>query len=308
MPLIPVGGGVRVMPSLGYALAPYGAEWSVRTSFHQEQRAQSRERRITNITLRVGNTGASSTWGVSARAADVLRVRGLRIGLAVDIWRQPELLAEQTSDPQHMGAGAVATVVVPDPAECCDRDGRRAFTSRPATSRKGTFPANSSRAAWSYARASRSEVRRRPRADLRGYNVGAMSEPVLELVNASVKKGEATVLHGLTLKICAGEHTAILGPNGAGKSVLVRLLTHEERALPLPDDSSPVRVFGSDNWNVFELRPQLGHRVCRPASAVRQRQQRGTHHGARRSALGLCRLAGDPAIQRDHRRHAPARD
>ena len=85
-----------------------------------------------------------------------------------------------------------------------------------------------------------------------------MTEPVLELVDASVKKGETTVLHGLTLKICEGQHTAILGPNGAGKSVLVRLLTHEERALPLPDDSSPVRVFGSDNWNVFELRPQLG--------------------------------------------------
>ena len=85
-----------------------------------------------------------------------------------------------------------------------------------------------------------------------------MSDPVLELVDASVKKGDATVLHGLTLKISVGEHTAILGPNGAGKSVLVRLLTHEERALPLPDESSPVRVFGDDNWNVFELRPQLG--------------------------------------------------
>ena len=85
-----------------------------------------------------------------------------------------------------------------------------------------------------------------------------MSDPVLELVNASVKKGDATVLHGLTLKICAGDHTVILGPNGAGKSVLVRLLTHEERALPLADESSPVRVFGDDNWNVFELRPQLG--------------------------------------------------
>lgn len=85
-----------------------------------------------------------------------------------------------------------------------------------------------------------------------------MSEAVLELFNASVKKGNTTVLHALTLKICTGEHTAILGPNGAGKSVLVRLLTHEERALPLPDDSSPVRVFGDDNWNVFELRSQLG--------------------------------------------------
>jgi iron complex transport system ATP-binding protein len=85
-----------------------------------------------------------------------------------------------------------------------------------------------------------------------------MSHPVLELENASVKKGDATVLHHLNLKIAVGEHTAILGPNGAGKSVLLRLLTHEERALPLPDDRSAVRVFGDDNWNVFELRPQLG--------------------------------------------------
>lgn len=85
-----------------------------------------------------------------------------------------------------------------------------------------------------------------------------MSEPVLELSNATVKKGDAAVLHGLSLRIVAGEHTVILGSNGAGKSVLVRLLTHEDRALPLPDDSSPVRVFGDDNWNVFELRPQLG--------------------------------------------------
>ena len=79
--------------------------------FSQEQRVQSRERRITGISLRVGNTGASSTWGFSTRAADVLRVRGFRIGLAVDVWRQPELLADEQLDPQHMGAGAVATVV-----------------------------------------------------------------------------------------------------------------------------------------------------------------------------------------------------
>src|SRR5688572_33309709 len=85
-----------------------------------------------------------------------------------------------------------------------------------------------------------------------------MREPVLELNNASVKKGDATVLHDLTLSIGVGEHTAILGPNGAGKSIFLRLLTHEERALPLADDSPPVRVFGDDRWNVFELRPQLG--------------------------------------------------
>ena len=82
----------------------------IRSRGHRAESGESRE-----VTLRVGNTGASSTWGFSARAADVLRVRGFRIGLAVDVWRQPELLADQTSDAQHMGAGAVATVVVPIP-------------------------------------------------------------------------------------------------------------------------------------------------------------------------------------------------
>ena len=115
MPLIPIGGGVRVMPSLGYALAPYGAEWSVRSAFQHAQRAERRQRRVTSVTLRIGNTGASSTWGISARAADVLRVRGLHVGFAVDAWRQPALLADHTSDAQRTGGGAVATVVVPLP-------------------------------------------------------------------------------------------------------------------------------------------------------------------------------------------------
>lgn len=82
--------------------------------------------------------------------------------------------------------------------------------------------------------------------------------PVLELLNATVIKGDRPVLDGLTLTIRVGEHTAIVGPNGAGKSVLVNLLTHQERAVAMADGTSPVRVFGDDNWNVFELRAQLG--------------------------------------------------
>ena len=85
-----------------------------------------------------------------------------------------------------------------------------------------------------------------------------MPAPVLELVDATVIKGDRRVLDGLTLTIRAGEHTAIVGPNGAGKSILVRLLTHEDRALSPQDGTSPVRVFGNGNWNVFELRSQLG--------------------------------------------------
>ena len=82
-------------------------------------------------------------------------------------------------------------------------------------------------------------------------------QPVLELRNATVRKGGKAALDSITLTINVGEHTAIVGPNGAGKSTLVNLLTHEER--PLADGGgSAVRVFGSDRWHVFELRSRLG--------------------------------------------------
>jgi iron complex transport system ATP-binding protein len=85
-----------------------------------------------------------------------------------------------------------------------------------------------------------------------------MSQPVLELAGATVVKSDRRVLDNLNLTIPAGQHTAIVGPNGAGKSLLVKLLTHEVRALARDDGQSTVRVFGSDNWDVFDLRSQLG--------------------------------------------------
>ena len=85
-----------------------------------------------------------------------------------------------------------------------------------------------------------------------------MRPPILELTDATVVKDDRTVLDGLTLTIRDGEHTAILGPNGAGKSLLVSLLTHYERPLARVEGIPPVRVFGEDDWNVFELRRQLG--------------------------------------------------
>jgi iron complex transport system ATP-binding protein len=82
--------------------------------------------------------------------------------------------------------------------------------------------------------------------------------PILELNAATVVKDDRPVLEDLTLAIREGEHTAILGPNGAGKSLLVGLLTHAERPLPREDGPPPVRVFGKDDWDVFDLRHLLG--------------------------------------------------
>jgi iron complex transport system ATP-binding protein len=85
-----------------------------------------------------------------------------------------------------------------------------------------------------------------------------MSDPVLELHEATVVRDDRRILDRISLTIHAGEHTAIVGPNGAGKSFLTRLLSHEERPVLPEDGGSPIRVFGSDNWDVFTLRAQLG--------------------------------------------------
>jgi iron complex transport system ATP-binding protein len=83
-------------------------------------------------------------------------------------------------------------------------------------------------------------------------------KPILQLVNATLVKDDRAVLEGLSLTIHEGEHTAILGPNGAGKSLLLNLLSHYERPLARMDGTPPVRVFGEADWNVSELRTQLG--------------------------------------------------
>jgi iron complex transport system ATP-binding protein len=81
---------------------------------------------------------------------------------------------------------------------------------------------------------------------------------ILELRDASVVLGGARVLDSLTLTIRTGEHTAVLGPNGAGKSTLMKLLTLQLYPVASSNGGSPIRVFGQDRWNVFELRSQLG--------------------------------------------------
>jgi iron complex transport system ATP-binding protein len=85
-----------------------------------------------------------------------------------------------------------------------------------------------------------------------------VNEFVLELSDATVLKDERRVLDGVNLIIRRGEHTAIIGPNGAGKSILVSLLTQEQRPAAPTNGTPPVRVFGRPNWDLFELRAQIG--------------------------------------------------
>ena len=81
--------------------------------------------------------------------------------------------------------------------------------------------------------------------------------PLIELDRATVQRGATSALHELSLRVDAGQHTAILGPNGSGKSSLVKLITRELYAVAHAG-IAPVRVLGRTRWDVFELRAQLG--------------------------------------------------
>ncbi|MCD7098572.1 ATP-binding cassette domain-containing protein [Stenotrophomonas sp. MMGLT7] len=81
--------------------------------------------------------------------------------------------------------------------------------------------------------------------------------PLIELDRASVIRGQARVLHELSLRIDLGQHTAILGPNGCGKSSFIKLITRELHPLAR-EGESPVKVMGQDRWQVERLRSQLG--------------------------------------------------
>lgn len=82
------------------------------------------------------------------------------------------------------------------------------------------------------------------------------SPALIEFEKVSIIRGPVTAIRDVSLKIGVGEHVAILGPNGCGKSTLVKAISKE--CNPVYEEGSWVRVFGRDDWNVFELRTMLG--------------------------------------------------
>ncbi|WP_099562004.1 ABC transporter ATP-binding protein [Stenotrophomonas maltophilia] len=82
--------------------------------------------------------------------------------------------------------------------------------------------------------------------------------PLIELDRATVVRGQVKVLHGLSLRIAQGQHTALLGPNGCGKSTFIKLITRELYPLAQGDGSVAVKVLGQNRWQVDRLRSQLG--------------------------------------------------
>ncbi|MGH9620839.1 MAG: ABC transporter ATP-binding protein [Bryobacteraceae bacterium] len=83
-----------------------------------------------------------------------------------------------------------------------------------------------------------------------------MASPLLEIENVFVQRGNCMALNGFTLRIERGEHVAILGPNGSGKSTVIKIITRE--CYPLVRPNTSLRILGQENWNIFDLRSQIG--------------------------------------------------
>ncbi|WP_169250898.1 ATP-binding cassette domain-containing protein [Brevibacterium sp. 'Marine'] len=83
-----------------------------------------------------------------------------------------------------------------------------------------------------------------------------MAETVLDIADVTFRRGQTRILHGIDLRIGAGEHWVLIGPNGAGKSTLLSFAS----AQVFPS-SGTVDILGSRMGRVdlAALRRLIGH-------------------------------------------------
>lgn len=83
-----------------------------------------------------------------------------------------------------------------------------------------------------------------------------MAKTVLDIADATFRRGQTQILHGIDLLVSAGEHWVLIGPNGAGKSTLLSFAS----AQVFPT-SGTVDILGSRMGRVelAALRRLIGH-------------------------------------------------
>ena len=80
---------------------------------------------------------------------------------------------------------------------------------------------------------------------------------IIDFENIQVNYGtDFQALKNINLEINEGEHWVILGANGSGKSTLIKLFSNDL----YPNTKYPFtkKIFGQENWNIFELKKYLG--------------------------------------------------
>ncbi|AMV34523.1 putative ABC transporter ATP-binding protein YlmA [Pirellula sp. SH-Sr6A] len=85
-----------------------------------------------------------------------------------------------------------------------------------------------------------------------------MPEPLAELSDVAVERNGVRLLGIPFLRIESGKHCVVFGPNGSGKSTLLKLLMRFHYPSVLEQSTGTVKLFGQEDWNVWELRKKLG--------------------------------------------------
>ena len=79
---------------------------------------------------------------------------------------------------------------------------------------------------------------------------------IIELQNITVFQESNKVFDDFSLTIDESQSTVILGPNGSGKTTLLKLLNRQ--LYIVESESSSIKIFDKERWNVQELRSNLG--------------------------------------------------
>jgi iron complex transport system ATP-binding protein len=82
---------------------------------------------------------------------------------------------------------------------------------------------------------------------------------LISLQDVCLFRNRVTILDRLTCRIDLGQHTVILGPNGSGKTSLLKLLMRFFYPSIVPENTGTIEILGRSEWNVWELRKQLGY-------------------------------------------------
>jgi hypothetical protein len=86
-------------------MTPYGTEWSVDNYVRAN-------RRLMKISVRVGDTGTSTAWGLGVRGSRMAERGRLAVDLSADVWRQPPIDAPAPTPVLRTGGLAAATTRV----------------------------------------------------------------------------------------------------------------------------------------------------------------------------------------------------
>jgi len=99
LPMIPLPRDLKYLPMVRFDMTPYGT--AVTT-----EHLLVRDRRLTSVSIGIGDTGAAHAWDLGVIALDALTFARVHTDVTAHVWRQPSL--DTPPDAQAMAAGGLA--------------------------------------------------------------------------------------------------------------------------------------------------------------------------------------------------------